>query len=565
MTSIVCRLSLLLALTLTAGAALADETPEPDAGVVATVNGEPIFLEDVERHLGDLHSQVGEVRRGDFDLDHLMFRLVNDELLAQEARALGMDEEEPIPSRLAEMRRRLAVERLELEEIWKPVTVTDEEVRQEFAERYRRVTLRIVTTHEKAEAEAALARARAGEDLEALARELSVDPYGPRGGLGDSLPRADLQLEVAEVAFGLEPGELAGPVQTSIGWSLIRVESFAEPEEERFEEVRRDLFDVLRYRKSEELRARLSEVLAERHPVELDAQAVAAVGRERLPDGRLMPVVPDPQAVVVRVGTHPITAEEYGRALMRRWTGVRNEAAAEAVTPMVLDRLVGETLLLAEALDRGYDRAPEVERQVRARETELLVKTYLEEVVASAVEVEREEMEAFYEEHREDYRRPARVRLGQITVETEEKAEEMARLLRAGTDLAWLARQHSIDRLKDSGGDRGWFDPTPGVDEFNDRLLEAEAGEVIGPFGTPGNFTVMRVSAREPRGHYGFEEVSGNVRQALFNAGFTRILDETLSKLRSRSEIVVHDDVLAVLSITGSHQEGSDAGPDPGH
>ncbi len=78
--------------------------------IVGTVNGEPLYFEDLERLLGTLHSDVSQTQRRAMDLDQLVFRLVNDQLLAQEARILGMQDEEPIPSRLAALRERLAVD-----------------------------------------------------------------------------------------------------------------------------------------------------------------------------------------------------------------------------------------------------------------------------------------------------------------------------------------------------------------------------------------------------------------------------------------------------------------------
>jgi hypothetical protein len=69
-------------------------------GVIARVNGEAILAEDIERQLGRLHGSAQKGDRPGFDVDRLMFRLINDLLLGQEGRALGMDREEPIASRV---------------------------------------------------------------------------------------------------------------------------------------------------------------------------------------------------------------------------------------------------------------------------------------------------------------------------------------------------------------------------------------------------------------------------------------------------------------------------------
>jgi len=545
-----------------AGAARADGPPPPPAppaeeaaAVVATVNGEPLYLEDVAARLGEMHGQVEETSRSDFDLDALVFRLVNDTLIAQEARALELDREPPVPERIETRRRELAVSRLEAEEIWSKAAVTDEEVRAAFEELYRRVTLRVATTYEREEAEALLAEVAAGGDFEALTRERSKDPYAARGGLVESLPRADLQRAIADAAFGLEPGVPFGPVSTDIGWAVLEVVSFEPPDEERFEAVRREIRDTVRFRKAEAARETLGRLLRERHPVAIDQSVVAGVERERLPDGRLMARPADPAAAVARVGAAEISAEAYARALQVRWAGVRNEVAAEAAAPIVLDRMLGEELLAEEALARGYGEAPEVLRELHAYETRLLVARYLDDVVAAGIEVTPDEMRAYYEEHRDGFRKPPRVHLAQITVATAPEAERIAGLAREGADFAWLARRHSTDNFAKTGGDKGWAEPRPGIDGLNDALLEAPVGQVLDPVPSGESFVVYKATAREEQGTYSFQEVSGNVRQALFGQKATAAIDALVRTLRERSLIVVNDEVLGQLAISGTVDE----------
>ena len=115
-----------------------------------------------------------------------------------------------------------------------------------------------------------------------------------------------------------------------------------------------------------------------------------------------------------------------------------------------------------------------------------------------------------------------------------------------------------------AGGERGWLDLTPG-DTFSDALLNAEPGEVLEPMGVTGNWTVVRVNLREEQGPYPFDQVSGNVRTAVYQQKFQRFLGEFLDKLRSRSEIDVNEEALAELRITGSHEEAPAVSPGHGH
>jgi len=532
------------------GAEASEEAAKPAADVVAVVNGEPLYSEDLERVLEQLHEGASSQRRGTPDLERMMFRLVNDTLLAQEARALGMDRDDPIPGRLAARRESLAVERLEREEIWSKAEPSAEEITAAFEESYQTITFRIITVHEIEKAQTLRRELEEGADFARLAREQSVDPYGPREGLVKDLARIDMPLEVADSAFSSPKGEVQGPIATRIGWALVRTESVKPADPARLEALRPSVRALVRLRKAEVLRAELGEKLRAAHPVSVDEEVLRSVSVDHLPDLRLVPRVPDPDAVVARVGERTVSAAVLGAALRARWQGVRNEEAARAAVPIVLDRLIRTELMAAEALARGYGDTKEARRTLHAMETQLLVSRYLREVVASDVEVTPEEMKAYYEEHKDSFHRPPRLLLRQVTVATMEEAERVAALLEGGADIAWIARRQSIDGLRDSGGDLGWLVAGRVGVPFADALFEAQPGDVLGPEEGGDGFVVGQVGAREEQGIYTFEEISGNVRRAVASLEMQQAIHRYIETLRSRSRIEIHEDVVAALQFT---------------
>jgi len=192
------------------------------------------------------------------------------------------------------------------------------------------------------------------------------------------------------------------------------------------------------------------------------------------------------------------------------------------------------------------------------------VKGYLEQVVGAGIEVTDEEIRVFYEENKTSYPKPPRMHVGQITVASLDDAVRLAELLRQGADLAWLARQNSIDRFKDSGGDRGWLVVSRGADPVQDALFEAEAGDVIGPLGAEGNYFVLRVNARDEQDFYTLEELSATARQGVLQRKYVEALAHYLDRLRERAEIKVDRAALQSLQITGEPAKagsGPSAGP----
>ncbi len=74
------------------------------------------------------------------------------------------------------------------------------------------------------EANDLLVRLRNGEDFAQLAQQYSLDKLtGVNGGdLGWFMQEELLEPELAKVAFQLKPGQIAGPVQTSLGYHIIQ-------------------------------------------------------------------------------------------------------------------------------------------------------------------------------------------------------------------------------------------------------------------------------------------------------------------------------------------------------
>lgn len=99
----------------------------------------------------------------------------------------------------------------------------------------RHILVRGKNEAEKQEVESLKARALAGEDFGALARESSDDGISaPRGGLFTLFERGPADRLLKEAAFRSKVGDVAGPIETPVGYHLIqRVPLEGHPEDLR--------------------------------------------------------------------------------------------------------------------------------------------------------------------------------------------------------------------------------------------------------------------------------------------------------------------------------------------
>jgi len=98
---------------------------------------------------------------------------------------------------------------------------------------------------QRVRAETLLARAKAGAEFGALAKELSDPPTQNGGDLG-FIRRGDMAVPAFEAAvFGTTPGQTVGPVRTPLGWHVIRVLERRTLDNRNPEQVEKDLRDQL--------------------------------------------------------------------------------------------------------------------------------------------------------------------------------------------------------------------------------------------------------------------------------------------------------------------------------
>jgi len=90
-----------------------------------------------------------------------------------------------------------------------------------------------------------MAKVRAGEDFEDLAREYSEDVSGRNGGKIGPVALGNLVPEFEKVAFSLKEGEISDLVETKYGLHIIRVDKREEGHTQPLEEVKDAIADRL--------------------------------------------------------------------------------------------------------------------------------------------------------------------------------------------------------------------------------------------------------------------------------------------------------------------------------
>lgn len=244
-----------LLLLLTAVAAVAAACAGTTAAPVATVGGVPIEEATVLalRHsYADGPTVDGETFRE--DLSRLVFAEAMVQYAETQLGVTGLDDPERIDAKLADLRdeerqvveavlsdpdNTQAQERLAGQLLLIRDEVSSELVRSEEGfldgllvdrpETITKVCARHVLVGSLEEADAVAARLRAGEDLAAVAAEVSLDTQSPGGALPCPMPVSPLTPAFAAAVMTAPLGEVLDPVETEFGWHVIVVDERIAP------------------------------------------------------------------------------------------------------------------------------------------------------------------------------------------------------------------------------------------------------------------------------------------------------------------------------------------------
>jgi peptidyl-prolyl cis-trans isomerase C len=200
----------------------------------------------------------------------------------------------------------------------------------------------------------------------------------------------------------------------------------------------------------------------------------------------------------------------------------------------VLDEVVDQRLLAAEALKRKLDKDPVAQRRLTAARDRILGDMLVESVVSDAVNDNA--VRGLYAEQQKLAKRSEEIKARQIVTTTAPEAEGVRKLLASGASFEALAMEKSVDAAtRFNGGDLGYFTVDVMPEAYDAALKSAKPGQIVGPFQVAGGFALVKVEDRRLEQPITLEAARPQIVRFLT---YDQIRD-LLEKLRSRSKVEV--------------------------
>lgn len=508
---------------------------------IASVNGEPVTLDDLLLQIGAVHAGVAETRTRRPDPSDLLNRVIQARLILQEARRMGIDRQPEVEAKVEQLRVGLIKSRLVGDRVDRITEGDPAAVERLYRDAVRVVTVDSLLFQKEQDAESFSAAIRKGGDFAALARKAVADGAA-RGGAGpQDMKHAELQPAVAQALAAMKPGEVGAPVRLAEGMTIVRLVDVRYPEDR---EARRQAEqDALEARKQASLSA-YTDLLRSRY-TSVDRRVLQTLDFQAKSPG--LEALRKDERVVARVkGGAPVRVKDLTAAVEAKYYhGVEGAIERKRVNedlPQILDRILVERATLLEAKRLGLERTESFRAALKQKADGALFEAFVARVINPEVKLDSPELRKHYDEHREAYTTPEMMRIESLAFLRYADAQAAIETIRKGGDLKWVrtnaegqAGPESFASLVRLDGDLVAVAALPAT--MRKAVAGARAGDCRFSGEPGGPFYVLSITQVVPAAPRPYDAVKGDIATELFVIKRKAAVDDWAVKLRAASDV----------------------------
>jgi peptidyl-prolyl cis-trans isomerase C len=284
------------------------------------------------------------------------------------------------------------------------------------------------------------------------------------------------------------------------------------------------------------------------------------------PAGRLSPE--QASRVLAKVGDRTITLGDYAATLERmdQFDRLRYQSAERRKE--LLEEIIDAELLAQDARQKKLDQQPETQQAIRQILREALLAEAKHGLPAPA-DIPADEIRAYFETHRDDFREPERRRVAHIVVKDKDTATKVLALAKKANAREWgeLFLRQSLDAPKkgspaqplELSGDLGIVGPPGDSRGDNPRVPEAvragvfelaAVGDVLGrPIQAEGGFHVVRMVGKTDAHERALSDADRSIRVALLQAKIADREKKLEAELRQQFPVTIDEQALAKVDV----------------
>jgi peptidyl-prolyl cis-trans isomerase SurA len=297
------------------------------------------------------------------------------------------------------------------------------------------------------------------------------------------------------------------------------------------------------------------------------------------------------EEIVARVNNEVITRSEFERSKVtaeedaksdcqNRCTPEQLKTRIDDLQKNALRDLIDQSLLVQRAKDMGISVEPEVIKQLDQIRIEnklpsmealeeavskqglnwedfknnirngLLTKKVIGSEVGSHINVPKEEIQKYYDEHKAEFVRPEQVALRSIEVNTagkdateiadlKKKADTALKRIQDGEDFGEIAKRYSDGATAKQGGYLGIYKRGELSKELEETVFKMKRNDLTEVMETKQGFLIIQVLEHYDEGEQSLAKVENEINEKLYSQRMEPALREYLKTLREESYVVI--------------------------
>jgi len=310
------------------------------------------------------------------------------------------------------------------------------------------------------------------------------------------------------------------------------------------------------------------------------AEKKPAPGDTPSADGALTHGLTKAQAdkVLVKVGETTITVGEFAARLATLSPYLRARYNSPERRREFLDNMVRFELLAIAAKEKGFDKAPEVERTRNEVMVQKLMEQLFEGKDIKPSDVTEADVKTYYDGHKSEFSMPEQVRASHIVVKNRGTAERVLKeAIAGGADAEVfhaLAKQHNEDAdTKERFGDLRFFSrpDQKQADEPNVPDAVRTAAFSIGAIGTvhpqlvqtPAGFHIIKLTGKRAAMNRTLDVARRLIQNRLWRERREQAIEKFIADLRAKANVEEHLEHLGQVRVQPP-ADGDDHGPPDG-
>jgi len=511
--------------------------------VVATVNDEPITLEEFNREIASLDQGMSGERKVEKEKSsELLKRLINARLIIQEARRMGLDELKELQKQVDVFARVTLRDEL-IERHVKNIKPDEKEVEKIYKESVKEWKIKSILFEKEEDAKRMENGPKEGKDFDEMMKKFLKDKTGKGNEGADYLKNRELLPEVAEIVTKMKIGSASPIVKIKPGFVIFRLEDVRYPDDLKVKEQARR--DALRQKQMEAI-MKYERTLKVKY-AKVNEQLLKSLDFESKEPG-FDKLLKDKRVLVEIKGEKPITVGGFTEYMKQQlYHGVERAVQAKRLNKkktQALEEMFQKRLFRKEALRLGIDKTESYLNKVKEHEGSLIFGSFVQKAVVPDVKLKEEEIKTYYDQHIKEYTYPEMMKINSLVFGKREDAEKTITSLKKGTDFQWV-KAHAEGQM-----DRN----TKGVLDFDGKLLttkdlteeirKAVSGAKAGDFRlfeSPQNhYYVLYIQEVVPSKPQPYVEAREKIARKVYDDKLKKALEEYADKLRAASDVKVY-------------------------